>query len=77
MTNKTYTRQELEKHLENKYVSKLVSLKYPGYEVVHGIINQLGLETDGVVKISLGIGTQTKLYSISLESFQECVKILR
>lgn len=73
MASKTYTRQELEDVLEKRYVGKLVLFKYPGKESINGIVNSIALDHNGEVILNIMQHT----YRISLESFQECIEILR
>jgi hypothetical protein len=67
-----HSRKELEDTFEKMYVGKLIRLNYPGQPEVVGILSRLAIDRDIVI-----ISINYIRYEISVESFQDCITIIK
>lgn len=73
MATKKYTRQELEALLTRRYKGQVIQFNYPGKELVSGMCDQVSIDDN----FDLILQIKDTRYTCSVESINDCIKILR
>ncbi len=70
--SKQISKQQAEKLLHDKFYNKMVSFKYPGYDIVYGKVDQICIDHNSEIVIQMN----GKRYTCSPESLKECLTLL-
>lgn len=71
------TMKELETVLEKKYKGKYCTFQYPGYNLVHGIVDSIVVDTLKLPLQEILIRINDTLYSVSFDCLKECLQIVK
>lgn len=67
-----FTRAELEKKFEDRYLNKCIRMSYPGYPSTTGKVDKIAVDHHGVLILQMN----EKRYQISLESIKDVIQLL-
>lgn len=68
--------REAEELLACRYNGKWCSFEYPGYDVVHGLVNDIAIDITKPEPIVV-VKMNDKRYTCSVPDLKECLKLLK
>lgn len=72
---KQYTRQEVEDFFTRQFKGHIISFSYPRYDTIYGMCHEVAFDERNGGELILHINDTR--YTCSLESVNECVKLIR